>query len=212
MSAPLTQAAFCRHGQAIPCPTCRQWLDIHRTNGYRPTHEWEKREYDELVIGAGEVAPAAAPLVRVQAPKLAQIGERHVSMIGWSLSTVTDHLKTHLVEEEAEEKWCSVDCMARTMFQRKTDANVKRVRERIRGLFRALLEQGEFMVIRYDNAPSGRGRILACKLLRSENDEREMASANIQLERMHGRKEVSDEVFRRALSVIDAKRGTGGAA
>jgi hypothetical protein len=141
-------------------------------------------------------------LAKIEESKLAHIGKRQVSMVGWSLGTVTDHLLTHLVEPDPIDRWCDVDCMARTMFQRKTDGNIKRVRQRIRGLFRALLEQGRFMAIRYDDAPSGRGRILACKILTEEHNEADVIAANRQIERMYERKELSDVALTRAHDIV----------
>ena len=210
MTNPMPNEVRCRHNHTIPCPTCRMIIDNLRANNYRPTHEWEIKEYNENLFGIGEYPSPFAPRESATRPtgivkskvQLAKVGDRHVSMVGWSMATVADHLRTHDIEEAPEDKWCSVECMARTMFQRNTEENRQKVRERVRGLFRALLTQGYFMVIAYDESPGGRGKIVACRILSDTPTEQEVQAADRQLERMRSRKEVSEELFAQAHALI----------
>jgi hypothetical protein len=95
-------------------------------------------------------------------PELTTIGERRVSTLGWRQDLVEDHLKWHLTQ--LSKKWCGVDCMAKTMFNRNTETNRGAVRKRIAPLFRTLLGRGLFLVIEYDATPGGHGKISACKI------------------------------------------------
>ncbi len=142
---------------------------------------------------------------KVVAPKLAQIGRREVSLVGWSQIVATAHLNAHIGKEDSEARWCSMECMARTMFAKATEKNVRAARKKIAGLRHALVDRGIFLVVRYDETPNGRCRILACRIHTRDADERVGVAARDQLERMRERNEVSEIYYQKALELLAPK-------
>lgn len=127
--------------------------------------------------------------------RIAPYRDRKVSLVGLSIPGAVEHLREHLTSKE---KWCDVGCMARFAYQRNSESNRARVRRSVRSIFRALLAEGTFLVISYD--PANHGRIDSIKLYQA--DEQEMRHALLQLERMHRRKQLTDELFQSAKTLI----------
>lgn len=128
-------------------------------------------------------------------PTMVPYRDRKVSLVGLSIPGAISHLREHLTSKE---KWCDVGCMARFAYQRNSDSNRARVRRSARSIFRALLADGVFLVISYD--PANHGRIDSMKLYQA--DEQEMKHALLQLERMHKRKQLTDELFQSARALV----------
>lgn len=133
-------------------------------------------------------------IVRV-VPTVVPYRDRKVSLVGLSIPGAIGHLREHLTSRE---KWCDVGCMARFAYQRNSDSNRARVRRSVRSIFRALLVDGTFLVISYD--PANHGRIDSMKLY--EAGEAETRHALRQLERMHRRKQLTDELFQAARTLV----------
>lgn len=134
----------------------------------------------------------------VQPLELTKIGDRSVSARGWRIPLVRQHLEEHGLSE-----WCTVECLARTMFQRNTASNREEVRSRVSKAFTTLLDRdGLFMVIDYDKSRSGHGKILAVKLYNA-TDESEKQAAAEQLDRMARRKELVGERLDRAKALLE---------
>lgn len=140
-------------------------------------------------------------LAIVRRQELTQVGRKSVSVYGFRHDLMEEHLVWHLTQ--MSNKWCSVECMARTMFGRNTETNRTGVRKRMANAFRTLLsKRGLLLVIEYDVSPTGHGKIKACKLFESgEGAERQYAKH--QVERMEQRKQMNEEQVARALSVIN---------
>jgi hypothetical protein len=119
----------------------------------------------------------------IKRPTLTHVGERAVSTIGFRVVLVEDHLKEHLTSSD---HWCTVECLARVMFQKNTKSNCTLVRKRMRYLFTELLKRNLFLVIEYGE----RGRSTGCKL-HTGADEREKQAAQFQLDRFVARKELN---------------------
>lgn len=150
--------------------------------------------------------PENAQALRVihNSEKLIEIGKRSISAYGYTNEGVEAHLCWHLTQLPSK-KWCSPDCMSRTMFGRNTDNGRRGVRKRIANTFRVLLKRGLFLAIEYDASPSGHGEIMAFKLF--ENGEgAESQYALAQIERMTRRRKLSEEMRERALQVIGVKQ------
>ena len=142
----------------------------------------------------------------VKSRDLVKVGNRYISTAGYHVDLFRQHLETHLLNDE---KWCRVSCAARTMFGRDTEANRKKIRDRVRGAFKAMLERGQFMAIEYDLSSEGRGKIAAFKLFEGQGGT-ERQAAEFQLERMHRRREVSDSMLQQARQVIGVSAGAIG--
>ena len=138
----------------------------------------------------------------IKRQELTKIGNRHVSACGRHHYLAEEHLDWHLAQAMSK-KWCSVGCMARTMFQRNTLANRTAVRQRIAPLFKALLKRDKFLVIEYDQ--SDHGKINACKILEG-TDQLEKQYAMSQLERMRKRGQMNEETFQHANEVVGAQK------
>lgn len=141
-------------------------------------------------------------VIKLPTKELTVIGKKAVSIFGWRHDLAEEHLKWHL--SQRTNAWCSVECMARTLFQRNTPTNREGVRKRMGRLFRVLLERGLFLVIEYDFSAEGHGKIMACKLFEKAAGA-ETQHAIEQIERMRKRKMISDELWQRAINLLDVK-------
>jgi hypothetical protein len=146
----------------------------------------------------------SAPLVKIRKrfrPALVTIGDRTISVNGWRVPLVLDHLRWHLTQGLSGQ-WCVVPCMADTMFQRRNKSTCEDVRARVGWTFRKLLALNQFVTIDYTGP---RGQIKAMKLFDAAAGEIELQAAKRQLERMRGRREVTGEAFERALALIGSQ-------
>jgi len=140
----------------------------------------------------------ALKVVRKQ--ELTQVGKKAVSIRGYRNDYVEEHLRWHLTQ--MSNKWCSVNCMARTMFGRASEENRSRIRRRIANTFRVLLMRSRlFLVIEYDNSTDGHGKIKAAKLFEA-GDGAEGQYAVHQIERMAQRQQITEEMRVNALVAI----------
>ena len=135
----------------------------------------------------------------IKRPELTTVGNRQVSACGWRHVLAEDHLDWHL--SQRSQKWCSVGCMSKTLFQRDIKANRAAVRKRVAPLFNKLLERGLFLVIEYDATPSGHGKIKACKLF-EKTDRAELEYAQSQVTRMLKHRQLKEEMYQRAMDAI----------
>lgn len=134
--------------------------------------------------------------------ELTTIAKKTVSIFGWRRDLAEDHFAWHLTQ--LSHKWCAVECMARTMFQRNSESNRAAVRKRIAPLFRQLLSQGALLVIDYDASSDGHGKIKACKLFEA-GDESEVDYAKHQVERMRQRNVLSKEPSEKATAILEGR-------
>ena len=134
--------------------------------------------------------------------ELVTVGKRALSTSGYRLDLVELHLLDHL--KGLSDKWCNPGCMARTMFGRNTETGRKGIRKRIAKTFKVLLHRGMFLVIEYDVTPNGHGQIKAFKIF-EDGAGAESQYALSQIERMTLRKQVTEEMREKALSVIGQK-------
>jgi hypothetical protein len=133
-------------------------------------------------------------------PTLVTVGERAISAHGWRLPLVEEHLRWHLGQGPSK-KWCGVECMARTMFQRSSQATREMVRRRIAPAFKDFLGRGLFLTIEYKTGPNSHGEIVATKLFESESDlERDFAVH--QIDRMRRLNHLREDACARALEII----------
>lgn len=131
--------------------------------------------------------------------ELVKVGDRSVSAHGFRVDLVRQHLEEHLT---GEQKWCEVGCLAKTMFGKNIESNRKQIRRRIAPTFISLLSKyGAFLVIQYDLTKKGRGKILAVKLY-EHGDGAERQYANLQLDRMHRRRQVTTQIMEQAQMVL----------
>lgn len=130
---------------------------------------------------------------------LTKVGQRSVSLYGYRIDLVEDHLKSHL-GRKASKKWCDPSCLAKTMFGRSTETNRDGIRKRTHNAFRALLKRGLFLVIEYGDGRA-HGKIQAFKLFeRAEGVE--IQNAAEQLKRMMQRKLINEETLLQAREII----------
>lgn len=140
----------------------------------------------------------AVKLVRRQ--ELTTVGKKSVSILGYRNDLVEEHLRWHLTQ--MSNKWCSVDCMARTMFGRASEENRARVRRRIANTFRVLLIRSKlFLVIEYDNSTDGHGKIKAAKLYEAGTGAEGQYAIN-QIMRMAQRQQITEEMRTKALEAV----------
>lgn len=139
-------------------------------------------------------------------PELVTFGKRTVSLKGWDVKLVRRHLEDHL-KLGGLKAWCAVGCMASTMFQRKSPENIRKVRRRMSDVFKTLLmDSGLFVTIEYASGKGTHGEIMAMKVYEGgESGAAELESASRQLKRMNDKKELTSEVWERALDVIHRK-------
>jgi hypothetical protein len=137
----------------------------------------------------------------IQKPELIVVKGREVSANGWHHYLAEQHLNWHLTQPESG-KWCDVECMAKTMFRRNSPDNCMKVRKRMPSLFRVLLGRNRLMVIEYDFAKDGHGKIIACKLFEASTAGMEHQHALTQLERMQKRMMLSQELRERMVALI----------
>ena len=140
-------------------------------------------------------------LAVIHRKELTTVEKKTVSVYGWRQDLAEDHLNWHLTQRS--NKWCSVECMARTLFQRNMPSNRAAVRKRIAPLFRGLLARGLLLVIEYDASPDGHGKIKACKFFES-GDGSEVEYAKHQVERMRQRNALSIELSEKAIAILTA--------
>jgi hypothetical protein len=133
----------------------------------------------------------------VPGPELVQVNNRAVAIRGWRQDNAVEHLHWHL--EQPSEKWCSVECMARTMFQRNTLANRDRVRKRASRLLRYLIGRRELLCIEYATDKKERGRIKAMKIF--ESNVSEVEYARHQIEMMKRRGHLAQELVEQAIAL-----------
>lgn len=135
---------------------------------------------------------SATQLKVVRRQELTKVGRKSVSTLGYRNDLVEEHLRWHLTQ--MSNKWCSVDCMARTMFGRTSETNRAGIRKRIANTFRTLLTRsGLFLVIEYDNSTEGHGKIKAVKLFEAGNGA-EGQYAMHQIERMALRQQITEDM------------------
>jgi hypothetical protein len=140
-------------------------------------------------------------------PELVEVKNRSVSAYGFRHTLMNDHLQQHL--ESLRKQWCEVGCLARTMFQRNSEANRKQVRQRMAGAFRWFLDRGIFLVIDYEIFGNGHhGEMKAIKIYQpSAQLTIEFESAQSQVKRMLRRREISQERYDKAVQLIKVGRG-----
>jgi len=122
---------------------------------------------------------------------------RQVSIVGYSSKLAIEHLLNH-IESPQSKRWCSVACMARTMYGRDTAKNRKAVRKNGRVLFRRMLDRSQFLVIEYGES---HGEILAFKIYEKDVD-LEAQAAQLQIDRMSRRQELNAEQMAIAKKIL----------
>jgi len=127
--------------------------------------------------------------------ELVTIKDRERSLVGWKRSLAKVHLDTHL----AKNSWCSVDCMAATIFGRVSEQNRKAIRQRLRGLAGYLIEHSQFLVVQYTGKHGRAEKIKAY----TGNTAEERQAAISQLDRMRTRGEISAANYEKARRVIE---------
>jgi hypothetical protein len=133
-----------------------------------------------------------------------QVGERAVSPYGFNLILMEGHLKDH--PQALSGAWCTVGCLARTMFARNTEHNRSMVRQRIARARNYFIGKGLYLLVEYE--PHGHGHHGEAKAMKfmttTVGVERslELQYAEEQLERMRKRKELSEENYQKAMAII----------
>lgn len=123
-------------------------------------------------------------LVPRQEPKLFKVGDRVLAKGGFSVVALEEHLKQQLVSDV--NKWTPIESLCRVFFGRVSEGNRRKMRNRVTSTSRELLKRGIFVLKDY----SPRGSITRIKILNPSNST-EQVCANLQLERMEARGEVS---------------------
>jgi hypothetical protein len=131
-------------------------------------------------------------------PELVTVKDRSVSAHGFRHVLMYDHLVEHL--GSVRKPWCTIGCMARTMFGRNTDSNRKAMRQRLSAAFRWHLDRDVFLVIEYDQGAHGRAN--AVKIYSSAQIEFQFAQD--QLEKMLRRREISNARYSKAKQILGA--------
>jgi len=146
------------------------------------------------------MAEESKAVIRKSTVELVKDGSRLVSTRGYRLQLFLRHLQEHLLKGT----WCDVGCFAKTFFGRNSEMNRREARARMRRAFVGLLATGYFLVIEYAQHGNGHhGEIQAAKLLPPENRSPvEQQAAEMQLDRMLRRKEISEGNYQRALLML----------
>lgn len=130
--------------------------------------------------------------ISVRRPDFVVVGKnRNLSTRGWTKDAAEEHLKWHLTQKR--DRWCAIECMAKVMFARNTEANRVRVRERIARLAKEVLLHGHWILREYDQ--SDHGRVKAVKFYEKNISGQEDQAALSQLNRARRRKEVDEQTY-----------------
>lgn len=133
-------------------------------------------------------------------PTLVTIGNKTVNVTGsWNALMVIQHLKDHLADLSPRKKWCTVECMAKTMFLRNSEDNRGRVRKAVAPTFKKLLKLGMFLAIEYNGSHRA---ITAMKIYEESGGANEQKAAEEQLNRMRARGEVSAMAWGHARQLV----------
>jgi hypothetical protein len=136
----------------------------------------------------------------VRRSELVKIGKKSRSLVGYRSSLVEEHLHWHL--SQMSNKWCSVSCMARTIYGRNSEDNCDKIRKHGAAAFKyILLKSRRFLVIEYDDSTKGHGRIKAMKLYEG-GDGGEGTHAQFQIDRMESRRQITEYMRQQALTII----------
>jgi hypothetical protein len=155
-------------------------------------------------------------------PSLVEMNGRQVSQIGFSTYLLEDHLRHHAVQKVREKDaagqrdvvrigtWCSISCLARTMYLRDTPTNRKKARKALPRAFRTLLLRGIFVVFDYEpriKGHGGSGEIKQVKLFDGHGDTVEDQCVRFQLTKRRKPLRLSQQLMRRAelLTGIDVE-------
>lgn len=133
---------------------------------------------------------------------LVKDGDIKVSGRGYRSLLVLEHLEDHLVT--VSDKWCSMECLARTMLGRNCENNRKAIRQKLTLAFRYLLERNVFLVIDYYSYTDGHhGEAKAVKIYeRHSEPTAEKQAAEVQLKRMLRRKEINSDRYDKAAAFL----------
>jgi hypothetical protein len=142
----------------------------------------------------------ALTVVRAK-PELVKVRDRAVSPYGFRHDLVEAHLNDHLLTLKP---WCEVGCLARTMFQRNTAASRAAIRKRLSGAIRYFLCKQIFLVVEYEARGGGhRGESKAMKIYSPTLlPSAEQQCAQLQLERMHKRREINEALYIEACAIL----------
>jgi hypothetical protein len=139
--------------------------------------------------------------------EMVKVGTHAISVSGFKLALAIEHLMYHLEtkpNQPSYPKWCSVGCMARTMFGRDTASNRARIRDRMHKIFKTMLAQGKFLAVEYcEKTGKGAkiGQIVACKIYEQASPQEAQYAAR-QIERMRRRRQLNEELLARANQLI----------
>lgn len=140
---------------------------------------------------------------------LVKIHDRSVSVQGFRHPLMEEHLTEHL--GLLSEQWCEIGCLARTMFGKNIPANRTAIRKRLRRAWNYFLDRDVLLVIEYEPRGYGHnGESKAVKLfcqtdLSEPSAERQYAE--VQLERMKKRREITGGRYIKACALLGAISG-----
>ena len=139
-------------------------------------------------------------LVVKEDSRLVKVGDRTLSLVGWTVASAKEHLLAHLDEDNSDHQWCDVPCFARTMFGRNTPTARESIRRRLPALFRSLLTEGVFVVISHDVREHGKAT--AAKILTASAGTIDRQYAEHQLKRMEARRQISEQKLQLAQQLL----------
>lgn len=132
-------------------------------------------------------------------PVLVKDGKKtFISTHGWSDLAVLTY-----IQEAPSNTWIDLGDIARIAYGQNNQSGRDRVRRNIPKLFRfALFGHQIFLVTEVEGKHD---KVKAIKVL-DQTAENEVARAKVKLERMHKRKELSDEMYYHAMRIFNPKR------
>jgi len=114
------------------------------------------------------MSPGALQKVTSAETKIAKVGDREVSLVGYSRPGALAHLLTHLTKVNPQAKLCSPACLARFTCGRASQASATKIRRRFSGLVRYALDEGHLLVPVYNlgggKGSNAHGEVIAFKI------------------------------------------------
>lgn len=141
--------------------------------------------------------------LRVIKPQyLTKVGSRLISTVGFRVDLVLQHLEWHRLLENPRQRWCTVDCMAKTIYHRKDESNRKRIRERMAKVVRDSLDRYQRLVVLEYADRSKHGKIQAMKIY-DGGDGLERQCAMFQIDRMRKKRFLTDRMLETAMHLME---------
>lgn len=127
-------------------------------------------------------------------PTLATVGNHTFIANGrWNYAFVADHIC-----EQGPLKWISVGQLAKIACGGNNIPNKRKVRARLSGLFNVLLDRRLFLAIEY----SGKHNSATAVKVADLNSEQDRQKVEVKLNRMRQRREMTEEVYERAMRLL----------